>query len=1276
MKHFSIKSSIETEPGLKSVDLVYANFYLNRYPVGVIETDSANLNPDPYNVTYGIEDVMPVESLSQTFKYGSGVVNLVLGDPSPVDYLNKIGTMKPTESSVPVKRVYVASEDSSYKYYATTILSTAGNPSAIDGGFGPSSGSALGVPQIEYFDAQNTNKCYPGNAVIIKWNTVGAKPVHYKVYLKSRAIDTFDAPAWNEIYDSNYDDVAFLSTGERYGVTSLTNTDGKVTRLQLSKLDTSLPSSPANPDIAGRRRAWASGDYFDFRIGSEVAILQVDNAINGVTKVINANPVEGWIEIYSDYVVSESIDDSNYAVEVYATNAGQMMLYHQSDDSWSTTPNRYSEENNNLLDICGVRVEILSVDSRSSRASMVELGAVLSADLTELVLGSDFTEALSERSSNQPIGLVSANSASIVFSNTNRTLDPSNKRRKTPSGWTGSYFAELLDDGVEIQLLKQITSLTSGNQSIVPLPPMVSDSWDFATESSSSSSVNVNVLDYSKILQDRNCPDLLLEGKSVTTIIYTLLDRIGFARVLGWPENNVSSYSEPILPWWWCRQEEKAWDAIQRLARSTQTAIFFDAYGYLRILPLCVLADVGRAQTNKNVWKLRQTEDDSGALSNIFTINRVPSIASNKVLVNYKTTSIFGEAGILARSLFWLPPDNYNMGVAQLATDINANDTQINFVTDGTAPPFARLAGYVSSGNNIIKYDATQVQLRKAYLYSIDGSAPPVRWVKNNSEYIKAKLDNDNTQPYFTGAVRIAPGQKAFLEKLIASKYCELQFFEVSYGAGNAMQVSNGLQFISESADRQSLCVNTQTRQTQNLVFGYKDYGARYESICCKLLISSGKKYNVGKRNSRAGISFFHQSKNGVQAFYVADIAVGDNDARKGKQAKVGVKRRSKDGSWITIPRIHGSEEDDGIADPPPLKRDEWHWIEVRVDTFDINKTIEMYLDGTLVGRFKDTVRTNGGSLPRNNCAGIYAKDCEAYFDKLMVLDIPSDRPDLPQSLKVYDGDVQTIKGSRITYFTKKLLTKKEKKDPGRYPKSLKYTEMDSVYSQYIQRIKNRWGAVIFVDEFNNILKEYVEETVRYDTQAGPAVTAEVANLNPNVNVDYFYTTPFGGKFHLRNNSDEAQVLSGQVMNANSDVEQTQYLSIVGNSVVQQDAQIIVKLEDLIDRVGEKVLEIDAEWVQDASSAKQLGEWIIENQGDGAEIYQLDIMINPLMEIGDQVDVLYLEKGLLPTKQRFVVESLRHNGAKTTVIIRRIYPKATEIDSSLMTWDFGDVTTP
>lgn len=1249
-----ISESIDSEHGIKIIPRTMANFYLNRYPFSVVETDPVLGDPDPNNFSYGIEDIMSVENISQTYRYGHGNSYTILGGTTKPPKLNNYKI----PSRVPQSRLYIAGDDVSYKYYMTPVKSTSGGPDTGGTGFHASTGNYLGQPQVEYFDENNVNYCLPGNSIVLKWNSVSSVPTAYKIWLKMRDIDSTDTPAWVEIYDSVVDGTPKIKTGERYGVTSVLNTDGATTRLQLSVFDDSLPGIPSTGVLAGRRRTWVSGDYMDISIGDNVVINKADNSVNGVAKVTGVNLDDGWIEVYSTYEINKTLDDTDYSIEVYALDAGEVKFYRQSGSEWSTQEKYFTEDENNLVDICGARVDIIGIDQRSSRAELIELSPVLSADLTSYTTSVQISEELSDRDVTIPIGTISANTGTVSLNNSTSMFNESNARRKlSPGVWGGSYFAGMLSDSVEFKIHYEVISLQTGISDIIPVCPMVSDTW--APPMETEASVSVNLLDYSKFLQDRPCPDLVLNNHPITSIVYMLMDKCAFSRVIGWPENNTSTGAEPVVEWFWCRKEDTVWSILQSLAKSTQTSIFFDRYGYLRILPLHIMSNRDRGESGKNVATLRAVTTKEG-LSNIVSMQREQSVAANKVLVKYHPASIHGEAGKIARDTFWLPDDNYGMGVAKLKQAIEATDTVIRTVSNGKEPPFPRLQGYVSVGNNIIQYDATQVELRSA------PGGTQKRWLKNEVERLRAVLDNNGQEVVYNGILKIKTGQEARLRKALATELGGFKYTSVYIHHPSKNCSANKL--VSFSPKEDALVIDAPDIHTNQMVVGSKHYSSAYESVAMKFKVTRGHNFDAtGSKKSMFGITLFNQTINGHETCYLVTALLGDDYSRSGKESAVRLYRICKGGAMKWIPKVSHSGPKNPTDMGVPIKKDTWNWLEARVDGFDNTFMVEVFLNGTRIGSFKDVISGYGGRLNRTKSAGMFAKNGRMVVDKFIVMDIPRQRPTRFESKAMMNSRLERVRESRITFFKKSAL--KKTAHSGRVKKHLKWTDIDRIYDQYISSIRKRRGARIWIDEFSNVLKEYVEDSVRFEN--GPALTAEVVNLNPNVHVDKFITSPFGSKFSLRNNSNKVQLLSGTqlVENVDESTSAEQYIAIVGNAIVKTDAENTVSLKDYIGRVGERKLEVDCEWIQSYAQSQQLAEWVLENQGDGAEIYSILLSRNVLLEIGDSADIEYAEKGLLPTKQRFVIESVSNDDSGTKVMARRIYPKPTDIRSGSLSWD-------
>jgi hypothetical protein len=1059
---------INEEHGVRSVPIVHANFYLNRYPFYVQETDDTE--PDPYSTFYTNIRLFSPENLSKTYQWGHGNVSLTLNGSS-----KRSNSIKPAMGSrVPYTRTYLTSQSSSYKYYLSPIPSTSGGPATNGEGFTASLGGYLGRPKIEYFDANDNSDPFPGNSVNIKWNTSDVVPTHFKVHVKHRPVDTFDTPVWEEVYDSFEDRSLHINTGERYGVKSILNTDGATTRIQLAVENDVEPWIRVGNRYA--RRDWEDGDYLDVEVGNNIAILGVDNSINGICKVINTNKADGWIEVYSSTEIDKEINYLDLSVEIYAIDAGELNLYRQSNGEWSLVENRFTSSNNNLVDIAGVKVDILAVSKPKSRIPMVSLCPVLAADLTEYVTALSTTEELSERSVTMPIGVLTANHGTLSLNNSEQTFDRSNIRRVGPGGqWTGSFIARLLDETAEIKSYFEVGSLESTVTDMVPATPLLVDTWE---NGDGFGSVTASLLDYGLVLQSRPAPDLLLQNKPVTTIVYNIMDRVGFSRVLGWPDNYAAAAAEPTIEFFWCRKEETVWEVLQKLASSTQTAIFFDRYGYLRILPVSILSDRLRGEAGKNVHTLTAVQNGD-KLSNIMSISREPLVPVNKVTLKYKPAGVNGQAGQLARDTFWLPEDNEGMGITGSAT-LAANDlwlittpprlpsasspttsplaaiwagtgwgaagpplgtfnnssliANVNWGDKGppasampgptttptplpvNPPPFSRMSGAFEYNNNIIKYVGTEVELRGA-----DGGKR-FRIIKNDEELQSAMRGNLQQQLVFTGRLRLKENQDPHIiqdleDGLNNRPGSDYTYANVALGA--PWETYYGDQYIGVSSLAGTMSINTNSRNTKKMVIAYRDFPSRFESVRLNFRIVEAKTFqSEGISESSFGITLFNQQREAKEQCYTVCVSKGEAVSGAGRQSTIRVKRLNWNGTWTYVHSVPGVTNDY----PEPVREDEWHWLEATVWTFNETKVIEVFLDGERVGVFADFDEANGGILDRNNSAGFFAKDGGIEIGRFEVTDLKGSKPDLDTIIAQINGRKKPLLVSRTN--TKKVVTK------------------------------------------------------------------------------------------------------------------------------------------------------------------------------------------------------------------------------------------------------------
>jgi hypothetical protein len=470
--------------------------------------------------------------------------------------------------------------------------------------------------------------------------------------------------------------------------------------------------------------------------------------------------------------------------------------------------------------------------------------------------------------------------------------------------------------------------------------------------------------------------------------------------------------------------------------------------------------------------------------------------------------------------------------------------------------------------------------------------------------------------------------------------------------AGSSKRTRSASAFKSYDPSGQCWMINAP--KDNSFIDVNKKHNKAFESVAIKFNVS-GNAMNKSPRTF-CGISLYHQTLRGNETMYLIGCFLGDDKSLPGKEAAVRACRVSEKGSIEWLPKI--SNKDKHVDLGLPIVAEMWNWLETKIIADADGNTFEVFLNGILIGRFRDSKKSVGKPLIRNTNAGFFCQNGTLKVDRFIVMDIPKFSPSKKKTKASIKAANHEIEMSDISYYTKSAVKKSKKK---KY--HLKWSEVDAIYDQYIKQIKTRQGANLFFYEFTNTVKEYIEEkNIRFEK--GPALTAQLVSTNPNVSIDSFTYSPFGANFRIRNNSGEQQLLSGsRNIGDVADGSREEVLHITGNSLVQTDAQITITSKDLGQRLGDKKLEVDAVWIQSYSQAIQLGKWIIENQGDGAEIYSLKIFGNSFIDIGDIFEIEYAEKGLLSDK-KFVVVSITNSfekGHETSLVLRKISPKPNQI---------------
>ena len=284
-------------------------------------------------------------------------------------------------------------------------------------------------------------------------------------------------------------------------------------------------------------------------------------------------------------------------------------------------------------------------------------------------------------------------------------------------------------------------------------------------------------------------PQILLTNVSLSSAVSMLLDSVGFSN---YTFKRLSSDKESIIPYFFIPPDKTIAEILNDIARSTQTAMFFDEYNNLVCMSKeYMLPTLTQRDTDFTLIGSKDMQQDgaiknkttSNKLSNIIGISSQNSDVFNDGSIRYKTRYIqktYGsirQASLIDREKTWIykpvllwevegtentksvndqsgKQSDYVLSAIPLNSDLSntvptvSNNTVINNTMDLGEGVYwiSRYNGYFYANGEIIKYDAVQ--------YSITDFGNV--WITSTRDYQNyfSKLRH-NGKIYPTGLVRI-----------------------------------------------------------------------------------------------------------------------------------------------------------------------------------------------------------------------------------------------------------------------------------------------------------------------------------------------------------------------------------------------------------------------------------------------------------------------------------------------------------------------------------------
>lgn len=971
----------------------------------------------------------------------------------------------------------------------------------------------------------------------------------------------------------------------------------------------------------------------------------------------------GWVK------VADSVDNS-----LTIDGDGRLILYYNGT-SWGQTPSFGS-----FTAVSGIQLRVNSMSKPNSFFNLIEISARLQRDLTSYLMSVSDVFDLGEVSSLRPIGDATSQVADIKLFNHYDNGFIFNDDNPN------SLYAGLMEENVKF-VLDYIYDTSDVGGTEVPIRQFEM----YSTGHWSAQGVqetNVSLRDSSKFLQETKCQSLFYENRTVTSIIFRLLDSIGFDqydigksrmhKVGGVWTETTTDIDPLIVPYFWANPEETVWDTIQNLASGTQTAIYFDEWDRLQILT----RRQAFANLSGDVWTLRG--NTSGPeLTDIVEYSLDESDVTNSVTVNYRTTE-FEEyvSGVRKNDIVWQPEDEtVYVKSSPLSKDLSPSDMTM-WLTPAEAAlwPFESMMAIEAE---IIKYKGKEFTY-----YPADSNDPVVVtnsattvWLETYDDYKNFHFDKTPTKNRylnkFTGKLKIT--ERGTWNTPASSHIVD------TTSTWTQKNVRGTVSYV----DKNGFFKNEATLTT------YRDkYLTAQKKYKKKKTKKNKKAYNAASAAYKAFEALYEQYKNaavtdGIEipaekstiqmianANYTSDhylMCVRGNAATDLGYKHYGTRLRFNTDSALTDAAagvyLMGENSADvggyyvefspkggksGVGTIRVYRRDtsgkrkyekkkdtivlydKWYTLDITVtgDETTSNFVIRVYIDGLLVLTTDDLKDSN--KIYYTGRFGLFSRaKTNVSFEYIYAIGAYESMAEWPDNFAKWDRLTGAFSSSRFTSWVA------DQEDMYFKRKIKKKTYVDTLL---------KYTHFIF-DEFGPLCHEIREFNVKYDSSSMPVMAPYVYWTNTGMS-DLYDVNPgaFGSKIYMINTAREDAALQG--------TDDGHQFCVYGLVLKQRDSQSIeVKNDASIVMIGNKELTIESPWIQSKDAAEGLGSWITSHWADATDSLYVSIFGNCLIQIGDIVSVSIADANITPGTHRYFVVSTEtafaDGGMETTLRLRR-----------------------
>lgn len=455
----------------------------------------------------------------------------------------------------------------------------------------------------------------------------------------------------------------------------------------------------------------------------------------------------------------------------------------------------------------GIRIVVDTMNKFDSAFDLIEMSPRLAVDLSDKVLDFKINKSLGDLSSTSlPVGQLLASTGDISIFDYDQAFNINNSK---------SIIKDYIRKDIKFSFYEKIIDV-EGYDYFVPIKTLYSEG--FPQIDSKEGTIGIELRDLFFMLESMPAPRLLVTDASLSYAITLLLDYVGFTN---YTFLRLPGEKDPIIPYFFIAPDQNVAEVLNKLAVSTQTAMFFDEYNNLVLMSKDYLLPSNNERAVDFVLSGSNNQSDAGvienqsqgALPNILAISSQDRQVFNAGKINYTTRYIQRAYGgirqsslvdneknwVYKASLLWevsgtentktinevaSKQGSYILGAMPINSNLtSALPTVVNNQVTNNIIDFGeniywltRYSGYFYSNGEVIKFDAAEFNVTMAIWYDkkADGSI-------------------DYTKQYFVEPGALAPAQvRSAIEADVASKKITLNDAEKTINSWKQTHVQGG----------------------------------------------------------------------------------------------------------------------------------------------------------------------------------------------------------------------------------------------------------------------------------------------------------------------------------------------------------------------------------------------------------------------------------------------------------------------------------------------------